>query len=225
MVETFRDNPEERRRRDQDRLLRVGIAVEPVDEGSRDADLVELRSALLRAVARRDPERLRDFVLPGTFRDRRTGRAVSYFETMRKELKLDDPMSAGWDDLELALRGGGVFVDVHTGEPLRRETWFQAPYRGPKGVAGRHDVLLLGAEDILVRSEPSPSAPVVRTVSHVLVKRAERAPYRSGWVAIELPDGGTGWVAERLTRGAFGRRATFQKKDGQWWLASFQGGC
>lgn len=184
-----------------------GAKLLPVDEAARDPSFARFRAQLLDAVRRKDAGFVHRILAPDITNSFGGDGGIAEF---RESWKADRPRSRLWSTLEEVLARGGAFMG---------DSMFAAPYVYSNW-PGRYDAFEYGAiagSSVRVRSRPSPGAPVMATLSYDIVRMINE-PGSDDFRAIRLPDGRTGYVAERYVRSPIGYRAIFIKRNGRWLL-------
>lgn len=192
----------------------------PVDEAAQRPDFFSFRAQLQSAIARRDTAALLAVVDPGiriSFGDE------GGIDDFRRQWKLDE---AGGRDSELWAELGTVLAFGGSFEGDR----FAAPYvfsRWPSAYDSFEHVAIVG-ERVRVRAEGRADAPVVGRLDYAVVPRGRVTGHGpadgSGWTAIRLRDGRTGYVASALVRGPVDYRALFARGPAGWRLEAFVAG-
>ena len=134
-------------------------------------------------------------------------------ETLRK---LFADRSELWDELRVVLASGGRFSSPPS---------FAAPYvysNWPDGFDSFECAAVTG-RNVRLRSAPKLDAPVIASVSHVIVRLLEPATGEL-WSRVQLGDGRTGYMWHAYVRSPIDYRALFNVIDGRWRMTAFVAG-
>ncbi len=194
------------------------IKILPVDEAAQDPEFLDFRDRLLTAVRKRDL----DAVVAVATEDIKLSFGGGYGRAQFRERLLADDNGAGgsyWEELEWALKLGGVFSGEH-----RRH--FCTPY---VSCAGSHQCSYCDSYEILVAiNDHAPvyaaadaTAPVIARLSFDVVTLVD---YGNQWQQVRLADGQTGFVAFPEFRSPIGYRAAFEKREENWRMRLFIAG-
>ena len=185
----------------------------PVDEASQNPDFLAFRMRLQDIVARKDTAALLEIV----HRDIKIGfggdDGVAAFQ---QEWKPREPGSTLWKELGEVLRLGGTFDGP---------TNFTTPYtfsRWPDGIDA-FDFGAVTGSNVRIRTAPSPSAPVVETVSYAILEVVYQPNPVDGWTVVKL-DGKTAYLDSRYIRSPIDYRARFEYIEGRWRMVMFLAG-
>jgi hypothetical protein len=204
-------------------LLLLGLAVgpavaesklPPVDEAADDLSLLAFRDGLLDAVRRRDL----DYVVDRSEEDiSLSSGAPEGLEAFRLLLADAEQGERLWLELEAALEFGGLFQNFDE---------FCTPYFACRPIEFEcnctgHDVVIVVIEDAKVFLEPDERTRLVATLSYDILQILQ---VFDGWVMIELPDGGNGFLRSADYRMAVDYRAHFRQREGRWRIAAFRVG-
>ncbi|MEM1054112.1 MAG: SH3 domain-containing protein [Bacteroidota bacterium] len=196
----------------------------PVDEGASDPSFIAFRSQLLAAAAARDTSAvLRAFAPTATIS---FGAEFSGADGVR-EVWLSGlvPREPG-DDLWSAL-----VETVSLGSTVRSGVT-SAPYYFmgfPEGLDPFEHVIVV-AEEVRVRSEPSLQGTVLGSLNYEVVPTAYSPEVNQveadgyTWIPIRLATGERAWIAQRFVRSPLGLRAGFEKVNGRWTILYFVAG-
>jgi hypothetical protein len=182
---------------------------EPVDEAARRPDFFSFRARLQQAVAARDVDAVMDVVAVDI---RISFGPENGIEAFKRQWRINDPDSPLWLALGTVLSLGGYFENPDA---------FVAPYTFRCG-DGFKDVVVTG-HNVNVRSAPSSSAAVLRTVSFAIV-RGQAGSSVEGWSEVQLADGRKGYMASAYARSPIDYRAYFVRAGGSWRMAMFAAG-
>lgn len=193
----------------------------PVDQAPRDAALIRVRAAMLKAVAAKDWKQLRPHVDPRIQLDFGGGAGAALFA--RRLAARGSPL---WDELRWVLEHGGSF---------QKDGSFAAPYVHNLEVGGL-DVFESGAivaDKVAARAEPRADAAIVATLGREIVKvtdwrRNDNTPQpfyrRTDWVKVELSGKRVAWIEAKHVRATVDYRAGFVKVRGAWKMNFFLAG-
>lgn len=193
----------------------------PIDEATRVQSFYEFRAKLREIVKKRDADALLDRVhdsIEFSFGADASGKPAF---VKNWGLKTNPAKSALWRELAQVLAEGAVYEG---------EQEFTAPYYYSKWPEAfdAFEYMLVHGEKVPVRKEAKASAPVVESVSYLIVKAPEGEG--KGFTAVELPNGKKGFVETKSLRSPVGYRAIFLfVKDktslgGRWLLKTFIAG-
>jgi len=193
----------------------------PVDQGPRDAALVRVRAAMLKAVAEKDFKQLQPHVYPRIQLDFGGGAGVALLG--RRLAAAGSPL---WDELRWVLEHGGSF---------QKDGSFAAPYTHNLeiGDLDAFEGAAIVSENVAARAEPRADAPAVATLGREVVKvtdwrRTDKTPQpfykRTDWVKVELPGKRVAWIEAKHVRGTADYRAGFAKARGVWKMNYFLAG-
>jgi hypothetical protein len=188
----------------------------PVDEAANQPEFFTFRARLQAAIARRDVQA----VLAVVHKDiRNSFGGGGGIEEFKNKWRLTVPDSPLWTELGTVLALGGTFDGKDR---------FTAPYifsRWPGNADSFEHVAIVGA-DVRVRSEPRAEGAVLASLNFAVVRLADvsKHPRASGWTAISVGDGLTGYVASQFARSSIEYRAIFERKNDRWLLAAFIAG-
>ncbi len=187
-------------------LADAQLELRPVDEAASHPDFLAFRNELKAVVERRDSAAL----LATVHKDiKNSFGGDDGIVEFKEAWKIESRESILWDELHKVLSLGGSFD---------AEGAFIAPYvfsRWPEGLDGFEYVAVTGS-NVRVRIAPAPAAPIVDTVSHLLLKRNGPATEHADWVSVTLQGGRTGYINRRYVRSPIDYRAIFKKIDGRW---------
>lgn len=195
----------------------------PIDEATRVQSFYEFRTKLREIVRKRDADALLDRVhdsIEFSFGADASGKPAF---VKNWGLKTNPAKSALWRELGQVLAEGAVFGN---------EQMFTAPYYYSKWPEqfDAFEYMLVHGEKIPVRKEAKAAAPVLESVSYLIVKAPEGEGKRDGFTTVELPGGKKGFVETKFLRSPVGYRAIFLfVKDktslgGRWLLKTFIAG-
>ncbi len=193
----------------------------PVDEAGKDVSFKSFRDTLMKAIEARDTKYVLSTLDPKIHLSFGGSAGIKDFKEMWKP---DDPKSELWNELGTVLSLGGTF-DTMEG---RRE--FCAPYTFtlfPSDLDAFNYGAVIG-ENVRVRAQPNPSAPIIATLSYDIVRanfsNANESGGKSGWVEVVTPAGKRGYVSEKFIRSPVDYRACFRKTRGKWLMTTFIAG-
>lgn len=185
-------------------------AAPPVDEAPRDPSLVAFRERLLGALEQHDTTTVVAQFHPDVRLDFGGGAGRTLLlERLRQD-------SALWNHLREALAHGGRFFDDST---------FAAPYWYTVQVDDPFDVWIVIGTHVRVRQAPRLDAPILTTLSHVVVGMDHRPRETAGgWGAVVLADGRRGYMSARYLRSPVGYRVIISRQGGEWIITAFVAG-
>lgn len=200
------------------------VPLQPVDEGAKDASFAEYRQNLLAVLQRKDAQELKKFLSPQieyTFGLGKPG--VTGFYSVWKPEKPDSRL---WSELTRVVKAGGV--SPRAGE-------FVAPYWYLNWPSGKDDLewVAVPEDGVAVYFEPRLASKRLPDIGRCLVHRSEveRHQRHQGWTCIDLPESMQNpfkvaqvFVQTRDLQPRLGYRATFEKTEKGWRLASFVAG-
>lgn len=194
------------------------VKILPIDEAARDPEFLTFRDRLLKAVRQRNL----DAVVAVAAEDIKLSFGGGYGRDQFRELLIADDNGAGgsyWDELEWALKLGGVFNDEFGRQ-------FCTPYvscDGPHQCAecDPFEILVAVSDWSPVYASADIAAPILTHLSYDVVKLVD---YGSPWRQVLLVDGRTGYVAFPDFRSPIGYRAYFKKREGRWQMRIFIAG-
>ncbi len=194
------------------------VKILPVDEAAQVPEFLALRDRLLTAVRQRDLEA----VVAVAAADIKLSFGGDYGrDQFRKRLLSDDNGEGGsyWNELEWALKLGGVFNGEHGRQ-------FCTPYVSCNGShqctdCDPFEVLVAVSDRAPVYASADAGASVLDHLSYDVVKLLD---YGSSRQRVELVDGRIGYVAFPDFRSPIGYRAYFEKRDGRWQMRIFIAG-
>jgi hypothetical protein len=190
------------------------VRLQPVDEASQQPAFLEFRTRLLRALLARDTTGLFSAVAPDVINSFGGDGGLREFRSMWRPAEPDSPV---WRVLTEILSLGGAF---------QSDTMFVAPYTSssfPPEFDGYGHVAITGS-GVRVRQQPTTRSPVLTTLTFDVVRRGETDVRLAGWVAVELADGRTGWVAATYVRSPTDHRALFVQRNGRWIMRALVAG-
>jgi hypothetical protein len=183
----------------------------------RQPELRRLRDRLLAAIRDRRVDRVRALMAP-TIKDQDDDVPVDEILASLGPLEPGTPLPEEWQALEQALRLGGILrAGVYVLPFIEREA--------PSWRAGTARLFVAG-EDIGIRSEPEPTAPLVTRLSYSLLQEAVGVPTRPGaagsacpdWTPVVGPERHLVWVCTTATRPVSGLYYAFTRAGGAWKL-------
>ena len=194
------------------------VKILPVDEAAQDPDFLAFRDRLIAAVLRRDV----NAVVAVAATDIKLSFGGAYGrEQFRQNLLSDDNGEGGsyWEELEWALKLGGVFDGEHGRQ-------FCTPYvscNGPHQCTNcdPFEYLVAISDHAPVYAAAAAAAPVLTYLSYELVTLIS---YGSPWRQVQLQDGRTGYVTFPDFRSPIGHRTYFEQRDGRWQMRIFIAG-
>lgn len=192
------------------------LVLRPLDECGADVGFARFRAELLDALARRDVARFRPMVAEDIFYSfgGDAGRDA-FFENWGLD---DDPGASGlWTALAETLMLGCARFRGEMVAPYAFAHWPEFDGVGTSFLARPGAALYPRPE---VDGEP-----IATLAWHVVEDAdAEGAAGNSLWRRVRLADGRTGYVREAELRSDIDYRASFQRRDGRWLLATFVAG-
>jgi hypothetical protein len=200
---------------DPDHLPDTPPVLRPVDEAPLHPGFLRFRNELKDIARRRDERALMQVVDPEiriSFVDN------NGIDNFRKLVRggFGQPASQFWSDFARMLDLGGTLREDGHG--------FIAPYiysAWPNHYDSLECSVVVGA-NVHVREQPHANARIVATVSYAIVKLHSSPDLE--WTAVELADGGKGYVAARYVYGPTGWRAFFDDENGRWRMTLFIAG-
>jgi hypothetical protein len=208
------------------------IKLYPVDEGIQDPSFKAFREKLLEAARKRDA----DFVL--TILDPHILNSFGGdggIEEFKKQWKLDQPDSSKlWKELADILSKGGSFLDFDGKRefcaPYVSSQWEKVANQLPSGKDGIDYAAVVG-ENVDLRLEPNPTAPVIDTLSYNIVRidydasvPDERDTDYFAWIKVTTTSGKQGYVAGKYVSSPTAFRACFKKVGEKWFMTSLVAG-
>lgn len=179
------------------------------DEAVKDADLMETRSRVIRALERKDQRALAPFLHTRIALRAAAGTPQQFFALMERERL--------WGDAANTLRLGGKFRD---------EAVFAAPYAqmsDARGIADKRNALYLRRKGTDLRERPANNARVVAKLDlGVLESLPEPAGTPKDWVFVRSMDNKRGFVLLSQVRGLAGSAIVFRKEGEKWLIVSFE---
>lgn len=190
----------------------------PADNASTDPSFEEFRRRLAAAVRAKDEAQLLALIDPNIRTSFGDSGGLAAF---RGDWDPSAPGSRIWTELGKVLALGGTF----RGEEPNRSFW--APYvysTWPDSVDAFQYVAAV-RRDVPIRTERSPAAPVIETVSWAILELMPRSSPGDGeWVHVKSPAGKAGWVLAADVHSPVGYRAGFAKSGGDWKMNAFVAG-
>ena len=194
------------------------VKILPVDEAAQDPDFLAFRDSLLAAVRRHDV----DAVVAVATEDIKLSFGGGYGrDQFRQSLAADEngPYASYWEELEWALKLGGVFDGAHGRQ-------FCTPYMSCSGPhlcsdCDPFETLVAVSDRAPVYTAPDAAAPVLTYLSFDVVTLVDHG---HPWQKVRLADGRTGYVAFPDFRSQIGYRAYFEKREGHWQMRIFIAG-
>lgn len=189
----------------------------PVDEAWKDPTLVAFRKNLLAAVKRRDVK----YVVARAARNIRLSfGGYAGRKTLREWLRLEGMRETYWPEWEGVFSLGGVFTDKDS---------FCIPYVACVDVPGcpdcdPYDIVYVLAENAKAYADMNTESPVVATLSYDVLTMDHGKDVIEGWMAVELPGGGVGYVTGPEFRSPIDYRALLRKRKGEWQVDIFIAG-
>ncbi|MGH7533381.1 MAG: hypothetical protein ACREL4_08835 [Gemmatimonadales bacterium] len=187
----------------------------PVDEARRDPSLTAFRAQLVRAVETRDTTFVLSVLAPNILNSFGGDGGVGEF---RHHWQLAAGGARLWTTLHDILTHGGSFLN---------DSLFEAPYwsAGWRGAFDIADHAVVIDRHLRVRAGPRPEAASMGTLSYDIVQTpGALALSDTGWTAIQLKDGRTGYVPSRYLRSPDGYRLDLAKHGGRWYVSSLVAG-
>jgi hypothetical protein len=191
--------------------------LQPVDEAWKDPTLVAFRKDLLAAVKRRD---VRYVVARAARKIQLSFGGYAGRKTFREWLTLEGMRETYWSELERVFSLGGVFTEKDS---------FCIPYVACVDVPGcpdcdPYDIVYVLAENAKAYAEMNTESPVVAKLSYDVLKMDHSKDVIEGWIAVELPGGGVGYVTGPEFRSPLDYRALLRKRKGEWQIDIFIAG-
>lgn len=194
----------------------------PRDDAAKDPSFAAYRAALMKAVKKRDVERLVAASTPeiklsfGGQHGRKTLRAL----LSGKGAEGADRPAFYWRELETILGMGGVF---------NKHGNFCAPYPScvdvtPCPDCDAFDTIFVTAKNAPAHAKPDGKSRVVSRHSYNVLRYDFDKKSPEDWLPVKLPTGGTGYVRRTDLRMPVDYRAYFTKIDGKWMMKMFLGG-
>lgn len=198
-----------------------------VDQGPKDASFATYREELLEDIVSRDVDAVVLAAAPNVHLDFGGGEGRAEF---RKRLTLseedlseeyahlaDRQRETYWDELETALRLGGVFT---------RANQFEAPYTWSVELTGNEEPFstsfIIGS-DIPMRIRASKYGDVITVLDEDIVQVLEGGK-GTDFIEVQLAGGRRGFVHKDNLRSPIDYRAIFEKKSGLWLMTAFIAG-
>jgi len=189
----------------------------PVDEAWKDPTLVTFRKNLLAAVKRRDLK----YVVSRSARNIRLSfGGYSGRKTFREWLRLEGMRETYWRELEGVFSLGGVFNGKDT---------FCIPYVACIDVPGcpdcdPYEIVYVLSDNAKAYAAMDTKSPVVATLSYDVLNMDYSKEVIEGWMSVELPRGGVGYVTGPEFRSPLDYRALLRKRKGTWEIDIFIAG-
>ncbi len=192
-------------------LLTAQSKLMPVDESAADPQFSKFYQAFRAAVSQKDAKALLSFLDPEVQSEIDGDKGPKAFE---KRWHPSDSESKLWTELATIAGLGGSF-STEQGTKM-----FCAPYtysKFPGSVDSFDHAVVLGA-NVELRSQPSPSSPLIGKLSHDIVKVPSWEPgSQSQWIRV-VTRAGAGYVRTTEIRSPNAFRACFHRKNGRWLL-------
>jgi hypothetical protein len=194
--------------------------LQPRDEASQDPSFVVFRTKLHAIVQAKDVRGLRSTLAEDILNNFGGGKGIDAFNNAWRP---DDPQSAVWPVLAGVLKLGGSF---------KSRTAFTAPYVSATwpGDLGKFDFVAVTSADAVIRKAPDARSAVVRKLDHDLLEviQSDLMPQHEAgpdnWDEVKDRKGTRGFILVRDVRSPLDFRATFEKRNGRWVIASFMSG-
>jgi hypothetical protein len=179
------------------------------DEAVKDADLMEARARVIRALERKDQRALAPFLHSRIVMRDGTGTPQQFFALVERERR--------WAEAANTLRLGGK---------LRNETTFAAPYAqmaDARGIPDPRNALYLRRKGTDLRERPMNNARIVAKLDFgVLESLPEPAGTPKDWVFVRSMDNKRGFVMLSQVRSLAGSAIVFRKENEKWLIVSFE---
>jgi hypothetical protein len=194
--------------------------LKPWDEGTQDPSFAAFRKKLQAIVARKDYSGLKKCLARDVLNNFGGGKGIEAFESAWKP---KDSHSAVWPAMAGVLQLGGYFDD---------KTTFSAPYvyaAWPDDLDSFNFVAVTNPQAV-IRKTADAKAPVVKKLDHDLLEviQSQGMPQHEAsaddWEEVKDRKGNRGFIQVRDVRSPLDFRATFQKRNGKWVVASFVSG-
>ena len=194
--------------------------LKPWDEAAQDPSFAAFRQKLLLILERKDLAALKGSLAKDVLNNFGGGRGVAAFENAWKP---HDPHSGIWGAMAGVLKLGGYFDS---------KTSFSAPYvyaAWPNDLDNFNFVAVVSPEAVLRKAADAKSA-IVRKLDHDLLEVIQsygRPQHEAGpddWEEVKDRKGNHGFILVKDVRSPLDFRATFEKRDGKWVIASFVSG-
>lgn len=195
----------------------------PVDEALKDPTLVAFRNALLAAVETRDTEAVVALSSPNihlsfggdTGHDSLRNFLNVPIENLSEDYKSQAPEMRDniWNGLKDTLKLGGRFEDGI----------FIAPHMFTADIpadAEAYETHFVTGTQVLMRSAPQKTAPILRRLSYNIVYSDDWNPDGT-YQAIRLPDGTKGYVAKQYLRPLVDYRIFIARQNGAWKMTTY----
>jgi hypothetical protein len=182
----------------------------PDDSAAKDASFRRFRQRLLRAIDEKDLDFVMSIAVEGigfSFGPEDGGFRRHWEEREARGESL-------WPELRRVLTLGAV---VHDGGVCAPYVFCKWPDE-----YDAFDYSAIVGRGVALRVAPSLTAPVVRRLSHELVRT--RPDDARSWQAVRTTDGASGFVHAGFVRSPIDYRAFFVKKNGRWWMTLFIAG-
>jgi hypothetical protein len=199
----------------------------PIDEAAQDPEFFAFRARLLVALQQKDAVFLYDILAADILNSFGGDGGIEEFKA---QWKAEEPTSKVWLTLTDVLALGGQFQSPNDWSGGART--FVAPYTfAVKPSAGAEPFLfgIVVGRGVRVRQNPTAKSNVLATLSFDVVRVTDWAPKsdggpEGGWIAVELTNGRTGYIASEFIRSSIGYRAIFVNRDGRWLLKALVAG-
>jgi len=194
--------------------------LKPGDEAAQDPSFVAFRATLQAIVEHKNVKALRASLAKDILNNFGGGKGVDAFNSAWKP---DDPHSAIWASLAGVLKLGGSFDSKKV---------FSAPYvyaAWPNDLDSFNYVAVTTADAVL-RKAADAKSDVVRKLDHDVLEviQSESMPQHEAgpdnWDEVKDRKGNHGFILVKDVRSPLDFRATFEKRDGKWVIASFVSG-
>ena len=195
----------------------------PIDEAAQDPEFFAFRARLLVALQQKDVTYLYG-ILASNILNSFGGEAG--IDEFKATWKAEEPTSKIWSTLTEILALGGQFRPPDEWSEGART--FVAPYTfSLRPNAGENPFLygVVVGRGVRVRQEPTATSAVLANLSFDVIRVTDWAPRSkpedqraNSWVAVELADGRTGFIASEFVRSRNDYRAIFINRSGRWML-------
>lgn len=194
--------------------------LKPWDEAAQDPSFVSFRKSLEAIVEHKDLKGLHASLAKDVLNNFGGGKGVDAFNSAWKP---HDEHSAVWPALAGVLKLGGYFDS---------KTVFSAPYvyaAWPDDLDNFNFVAVTSA-DAVIRKAADPKSAVVRKLDYDVLEviQSESMPQHEAgpdnWEEVKDRKGNRGFILVRDVRSPLDFRATFEKRNGKWVIASFVSG-
>jgi hypothetical protein len=200
-----------------------------VDESVQSPEFAKFLDRTKKAVRDRDAKYIRSIVTPETRFSFGKQRSID-------SLNPDNPKSPFWTSLEKSLSLGCSQEAQAYSCPTVFHQFDAAIRKSTSPQTDAFSAIVVVGQNVNVRSQPNPTAPVVATLTNEIVQydtvaiqnasakdRAEtlKLDNPNGWTPIVLPDAKRGYVSSQFAYSPVGYRVLFGKEQGEWKMQAF----